>query len=56
MTKEQRVNVPIRFSDKYVAVHPFICFFKALAVSCMAQDHNSNKECINPEYILNLGV
>ncbi|RCH91160.1 hypothetical protein CU097_010916 [Rhizopus azygosporus] len=34
MTKEQRVNVSIRFSDKDVTVHPFICFFKILAIVC----------------------
>ncbi|CAO3601007.1 unnamed protein product [Absidia cylindrospora] len=34
MTKEQRVKVPISFSEKDFTVHPFICFFKTLAVAC----------------------
>ncbi|KAG1103979.1 hypothetical protein G6F42_017151 [Rhizopus arrhizus] len=31
MTKEQRVNVPISFSEKDITILPFICFFKTLA-------------------------
>ncbi|CAO3695775.1 unnamed protein product [Rhizopus stolonifer] len=34
MTKEQRVNVPISFSEKDITVYPFICFFKTLAIAC----------------------
>ncbi|KAI7903548.1 uncharacterized protein BX663DRAFT_530727 [Cokeromyces recurvatus] len=34
MTKEQRVNVPISFSEKDITVLPFICFFKTLAIAC----------------------
>ncbi|KAI8380236.1 hypothetical protein BD560DRAFT_323901, partial [Blakeslea trispora] len=34
MNKEQRVDVPVRFSDKDVTLLPFICFFKTLAVAC----------------------
>lgn len=44
MTKEQRVNVPISFSEKDITVHPFIWFFKTLAVSWMAQGHDLNRE------------
>ena len=44
MTKEQRVNVPISFSEKNITILPFICFFKTLAVSWIAQGHDLNRE------------
>ncbi|KAI9006246.1 hypothetical protein CLU79DRAFT_806658 [Phycomyces nitens] len=31
MTKEQRVDVPISFSEKDITLDPFLCFFKTLA-------------------------
>ncbi|KAG0928310.1 hypothetical protein G6F57_013565 [Rhizopus arrhizus] len=34
MTKEQRVNVPISFSETDITILPFICFFKTLAIAC----------------------
>ncbi|KAI9481054.1 MAG: hypothetical protein EXX96DRAFT_618020 [Benjaminiella poitrasii] len=34
MTKEQRVNIPVNFSEKDITVLPFICFFKTFAVAC----------------------
>ncbi|KAI9313576.1 hypothetical protein BX666DRAFT_1864022 [Dichotomocladium elegans] len=34
MNKEQRVDVPIRFSEKDITLLPFICFFKTLAAAC----------------------
>lgn len=44
MTKEQRVNVPISFSENGITILPFICFFKTLAVSWMAQEHALSRE------------
>ncbi|KAI9004826.1 hypothetical protein CLU79DRAFT_782583 [Phycomyces nitens] len=31
MTKEQRVDVPVSFSEKDITLDPFLCFFKTLA-------------------------
>ncbi|KAI9033716.1 hypothetical protein CLU79DRAFT_691975 [Phycomyces nitens] len=34
MNKEQRVEVPVTFSQKDITLQPFVCFYKTLAAAC----------------------
>ncbi|KAI7880819.1 uncharacterized protein EV154DRAFT_540078 [Mucor mucedo] len=47
MIKEQRVDVPISFSEKDITILPFICFFKTLA----GQRPQNLSSIINPTII-----